>query len=423
MMKKAVCGLVICTGKADYTFVADPATEAVYFYRGKGPGQSRMGERRCCFNWRESFPVVIKVKNGVIKLYFNENPLDEDPYPKFEFYCESFEGGYIQTIGEVYEADIRENNEIPLKENAYYINPVAPGADPDILYYEGKYYLYNRTGNKEAPFKVSVSEDLVHWRVIGPVFFNKPEYEVRFYMSPNVFYKDGWFYMIYSIEAEAATGQKQKMNYAVSRSPLGPFEHGPEGQVPLHPGVPEIGGHPFIDEDGTLWLALVRFGGGNFIWFEACECRDGKIIPKTETCTLIIPPTESYETDGHGKIAEGGVCFKHKGLYYMIYATGHYIGHYGEGYAVADNPRGPWKKYKYNRILNYTCDVDGGGDGIVVRSPSGELFMVYHTHLSPTEVEPRQTCIDRMKFVPDPDGGPDILSFYGPTNTPQPLPR
>ena len=30
--------------------------------------------------------------------------------------------------------------------------------------------------------------------------------------------------------------------------------------------------------------------------------------------------------------------------------------------------------------------------------------------------------IDRVKFVPDPNGGPDILTVYGPTTTPQPLP-
>ena len=32
------------------------------------------------------------------------------------------------------------------------------------------------------------------------------------------------------------------------------------------------------------------------------------------------------------------------------------------------------------------------------------------------------TCLDRMKFVPDPEGGPDILTVWGPTVTPQPIP-
>ena len=32
------------------------------------------------------------------------------------------------------------------------------------------------------------------------------------------------------------------------------------------------------------------------------------------------------------------------------------------------------------------------------------------------------TCIDRIKFVPNPDGGADLLSVHGPTVTPQPLP-
>ena len=68
--------------------------------------------------------------------------------------------------------------------------------------------------------------------------------------------------------------------------------------------------------------------------------------------------------------------------------------------------------------------MDGCGDAIFTTSPDGkELFLVYHIHAAAgTAVEPRMTCIDRVKFVPDPNGGPDILTVYGPTSTPQPRP-
>ena len=48
--------------------------------------------------------------------------------------------------------------------------------------------------------------------------------------------------------------------------------------------------------------------------------------------------------------------------------------------------------------------------------------MTYLRHNAITSVRPLNTCIDRIKFVPDPAGGADILSVYGPTVTPQPLP-
>ena len=108
----------------------------------------------------------------------------------------------------------------------------------------------------------------------------------------------------------------------------------------------------------------------------------------------------------------------------MIYASGHYKGHYGEAYAVAKDILGPYTKYVNNDILTYTAHMDGCGDAIFTTSPDGkELFFVYHIHsVVGNQGSSRMTCIDRVKFVPDPNGGPDILTVYGPTNTPQPRP-
>ena len=90
---------------------------------------------------------------------------------------------------------------------------------------------------------------------------------------------------------------------------------------------------------------------------------------------------------------------------------------------MAENVLGPYTKYVNNDILTYTSAVDGCGDAIFTTSPDGtELFLVYHSHSEVGMIEPRKTYIDRVKFVPDPNGGPDILTVYGPTTTPQPLP-
>ena len=47
---------------------------------------------------------------------------------------------------------------------------------------------------------------------------------------------------------------------------------------------------------------------------------------------------------------------------------------------------------------------------------------MYHCHNEVGKVSPRQTCLDKVKFVKDPNGGPDILTINGPTTSSQPLP-
>ena len=137
-----------------------------------------------------------------------------------------------------------------------------------------------------------------------------------------------------------------------------------------------------------------------------------KILPITD------PAFKPY-----GRIVEGGVIIPHNGYYYMIYADGHYLGHYGESYVVADNIFGPYKRSKYNPILHHHFQADGTGDGIVIyNADRTKMYMGYHRHVNVNDVEPRMTCIDPMKFVPDPDGGPDLLVVRGPSTVPQPVP-
>ena len=80
---------------------------------------------------------------------------------------------------------------------------------------------------------------------------------------------------------------------------------------------------------------------GNHIYLQRIQVEGGVIKPEDETLVHILSPEEDYEMDEYGKIVEGGVIIPHKGKYYMIYACGHYKGHYGEAYAVADNIFGP----------------------------------------------------------------------------------
>ena len=275
-------------------------------------------------------------------------------------------------------------------------------------------------GDANAIFRVAWSEDLVHWSAYQPALYRDDALRGAFCMSPNVFHKDGYFYLLFA--AGRFHGEENfHVYYAVARSPMGPFEM--RSARPLHPGQEEIGGMPFVDADGQVYITYVRFDRGNHIYLQRLRVADGVITPEDDTLTHVLSPEEDYEIDEYGRIVEGGVIIPHRGLYYMIYADGHYLGHYGESYAVAENIFGPYKRYAYNPILHHHCQADGAGDGIVVyNADRSEMYMGYHRHYSCEEVEPRMTCLDPMRFVPDPDGGPDILTVRGPSTVPQPIP-
>ncbi|MBQ5648760.1 MAG: family 43 glycosylhydrolase [Clostridia bacterium] len=423
--------MLFSDGEANGIYLAaDYGDQNISLYRVENNMREQLGRRKCTFEKGERIPIVIEYNEGLLKLYFNENPLDTDPYPKFELNAGIMAAKLKNTgigfrmgngIADFYNISITDD--VEEYDGKTYTNPVVQGADPDVLFYNGVYYLYQRKGSGNDIFSVSTSTDLVKWKT-GGVIYTKQSDKLSGYMSPNVFHYNGKFYLVFA--AKHPDVGNHTLFCAVSDTPDGMFKHAGGTPVPIHNDklVAEIGGHPFIDPDtNKLYLSLVRFGGGNNIWLEEYTIVNDQLVPVAGTLTHCIAPTDSYEIDEFGKIAEGGVIMKHNGYYYMIYASGHYKGHYGEAYAIAENVLGPYKKYENNDILTFTASMDGCGDAVFTTSPDGkELFLVYHIHSAVGTVEPRMTCIDRVKFVPDPNGGPDILTVYGPTNTPQPRP-
>lgn len=401
-----------------YAFEVDKNNEEIAFYQITDGKYVRKGVKNMPVYDGEHL-VTVEVTDKVATVTYDAFFEGEEAFKSFDFSLIDYNAGKFGVIlngGKVKDFSVSETDSIT---GETYTNPVAWGPDPDVLFYDGTYYLYNRITSGNDIFRVYTSPDLARWTARNAVFVNDPTvHNVQHYMSPNVCYYEGTFYLFY---AAKNTDGSNRLFCATSDSPYGPFTH-KHGQVPLH-DVPEIGGHPYIDEDGKVYLTYVRFGGGNHIWIEEVILADDKATPIPGTLTKLVSPTEDYEIDGHGFISEGGVITKHNGLYYMIWAAGHYEGHYGEAYGVAENIYGPYTKYKYNEILTWNSDIDGVGDGVFVKSPDGkELWMVYHKHYAVGTVSPRYTCIDKVKFVKDPNGGADILTVNGPSTTPQTKP-
>ena len=122
---------------------------------------------------------------------------------------------------------------------------------------------------------------------------------------------------------------------------------------------------------------------------------------------------------------EGAYTFKREGVYYLTYTANHFESiDYAVGYATADNPFGPWTKYENNPILRANIQVMGPGNGMFIKSPSGnENFFIYHTHYNHKTVRPRKLAMDKVWFENHPEGGADIIHIDGPSFTPQLYPN
>ena len=103
-------------------------------------------------------------------------------------------------------------------------NPIIQGyyADPDIRYFEGRYYIYPTTdGNKwhGTSFKCFSSENLKDWTDHGVIFdiTCNSKWAKDFAWAPTVECKNGKYYLYYCAE--------KSIGLAVSNHPYGPFEN------------------------------------------------------------------------------------------------------------------------------------------------------------------------------------------------------
>jgi Glycosyl hydrolases family 43 len=98
------------------------------------------------------------------------------------------------------------------------------------------------------------------------------------------------------------------------------------------------------------------------------------------------------------KLSVGG-----KPVYYLTYSANNWeTPQYGVGYAVADNPLGPFRKSPTNPILSQNAAIGmySTGHGSIALSPDGhELYYVHHGRPSPTDPQ-RRLYTERMQLSP-----------------------
>lgn len=292
-----------------------------------------------------------------------------------------------------------------------YKNPVSEGGDPFVLYHDGKYYLYATTCSDQG-YIIRVSDDLVNWHEEGFCLEKKDVLGEKNFWAPEVMFHNGLFYMAYSADWH--------LGIAVSDSPTGPFK---QEEKKWACSEQAIDGSFFKDDDGRIYLYYVhQTSNGRYInQIYAAQMNDDLTGIIEETERLLIDPCEDWEVRERARTAEGPFVLKNNGKYYLTYSVNDFQSvYYSVGCAVSDSPLGPFKKLKGNPILKRSEFVNGTGHHSFTRTEDGQIICVYHTHNSPTVVNPRKICIDKAEFGTN-ELGEETIIIHGPTHTEQTL--
>lgn len=319
-------------------------------------------------------------------------------------------------------------------------NPVIAGeqgrdhGDPFVIKYLDAFYLYH-SGETAGRRGISVhrSEDLLHWEFAGYALEPADSgWAWSDLWAPEVVYERGVFYMYVSAtrrrEGNGPATQWQqgegddasrRLGLARATSPLGPFVLDPEPLV----DVWSIDGHPFRDDEGTMWLfynvrtadlGLDDLLPGTGIVVDRLVAPDrlaGDPVPVTLPSAAWegVPTNDWYWN-------EAPFVLKRRGRYYELYSGGAFSdGTYAIGLACAEDVRGPWAKDARNPIVASTGRITGPGHISFVFGPDAATpYGVYHGYVEGDGG--RKVLLDRLFW----SGDRPVLA--GPTSGEQPAP-
>ncbi len=306
------------------------------------------------------------------------------------------------------------------------LNPVLPGqyADPDIDYFNGKYWIYPTTdgfsGWGGSVFHAWSSEDLEDWTDEGIILDVKEKNPgnndkgVAIAVSPwsdgnawapSIEEKDGRYYFYYCGNINGSytgtCGSGKAIGVAVADSPAGPFvanelpivypkmmsdaNIGWSGQV-IDPSI-------FTDDDGTSYLFFGNGGNGTAM----VELNADMTTVKRETLKRV---------NGMRDFRESVVVIKRNGLYHFTWScddTG--SPNYHVNYGTAEKLDGN-VNYRYTLLQkDESGDMLGTAHQSLVYHPdTDKCYIAYHRFYTPLGVYTsglgyhRETCIEEVTF-------------------------
>jgi len=276
-------------------------------------------------------------------------------------------------------------------------NPIIPGyyADPSIVSYEGKHYIY-ATIDPWGGETLScwVSDDFSNWTLHQLNWPTKtactsPSSKGAMVWAPSVVEgPDGRFYMHVSVGSEVWVG--------IAEHPLGPWEDALGGQPMIPVAFAEdyhmIDAQVFVDDDDSAYI----YWGSGWNWVNG-RCYAAKLnedMTAFDGEVFNVTPSHYFEAP---------VMVKHEGKYYLMYSDGKTtIDTYQVHYAIGDSPLGPFEEASNSPILvtDHSKNVSSPGHNTVFKE-NGQHYILYHRHNIPFEPVHRQICVDELNFRPD----------------------
>lgn len=225
-------------------------------------------------------------------------------------------------------------------------NPVLPGvADAGVMKYNGKYYIGGVFTNGDF----YISDDLVHWGTPVHVVTMNNDWSKGSgagndqIHANDMFYLNGDFHLYWSVNYWGKDKHAVHIVHAQSQDALGPYmEPNPKTWMDnrIDPKV-------FKDDDGQLYMYMVRFTDGNTIW--ARKMKNPAEFSGEPVCLFASLP-DTWETMDN-RVVEGPWVMKYRDRYYLMYNANHTStewGNYQLGVAEADSPLGFQNGNKYS---------------------------------------------------------------------------
>lgn len=296
--------------------------------------------------------------------------------------------------------------EIGVSYDKLYRNPIRTGMypDPSIVRVENLYYMVNSSFIYFPCIPVSVSKDLVHWKIIGYAITD-PEWAAldnleggRGYWAPDISYYEGRFYITatYRLNDDGTVYRKQIV--VSSDKPEGPYSR---PAVIDEDGIdPSI----FNDEDGRRYMLLNR---------------GARIFELDKTATKQISKARLLYYGDNKRASEGPHLLKKDGYYYLFEAEGGT----GQGHRITvSRSRSLYGRYEpcpYNPIMRQNDEgavIQRCGHGKPVQTQNGQWYMVY---LCGRKLDGeysmlgRETALDPITWTAD--GWPIVNNLDGPS--------
>ena len=279
-------------------------------------------------------------------------------------------------------------------------------ADPTIFVENNKYYLTGTWDSVPQGFSVLESVDLKNWYVPGgddyKMILEKggESYGTKGFWAPQLRYDNGRYYITYTANERVCLASSDLLLGPYTQSVIRPID-GSEGN---------IDSFLFKDDDGKYYLYHVRFDNDNHICVAEFDLVKGQLKGSVSTCLTYSDSWEMTPNYKSNPVLEGPAVVKLDGIYYMFYSANHFANiDYSVGYATAESPMGPWKKYADNPIIHRSIvGENGSGHGDIFKGPDGRYYYVYHVHNSDSSVGPRKTRIVPLIMKKGEDGVYDI---------------